>query len=170
MALGAHMGTLGHTWVPWAPHGYLGAPHGYLGAHMGTLGHTWVPWGTHGYLGAHMGTLGPTWVPWGPTWVPWGTHGYLGAHMGTLGHTWIPFGPTWVPCGTHGHLMGLYFPSLSPRGYHMGKTSWALSRTYTGTMGMCLLKSDAMRSQCMLLLCFIHCFPSTYTNFTIACY
>ena len=31
----------------------------------------------------------------------------------------------------------------------MGKTSLAPSRTYTGTMGMCLFKSAAMRSQCM---------------------
>ena len=45
----------------------------------------------------------------------------------------------------------------------MGKTSWVPSRTYTGTMGMCLLKSDAMRSQCVLL-CFIHCFPFTYIH------
>ena len=77
-------------------------------------------------------------------------------------------GPRWVPCGTHGYLMGLYFPSLSPRGYHMGKTSWVPSRTYTGTMGTCLFKSDSLGSKYIAIIMFFHCFRSTYTHFTLA--
>ena len=53
----------------------------------------------------------------------------------------------------------------------MGKPSWAPSRTYTGTMGMCLFKSDAMRSQCMLyyvlsivFLPLLHILPSLVIN------